>query len=95
MSDQPYFAPRKPFVKKPAAPKGHEAFVKALEQAGAIVRLVTLAGETIKGTIHAADKFTISVKKTAADGSYQTTVYFKHALESFETNPNIDAKVAE
>lgn len=83
-----------PIAKKPNAPKGHEAFLKALEQAGAVIKVTTLAGEVIKGVIHAADKYTISLKITAADGTYQVTVFFKHGLESFETNPKDQVKAA-
>jgi sRNA-binding regulator protein Hfq len=85
--------PKAPF-KKPVPLKGHEAFVKALEQGLAVVTLVTLAGEVVKGKIHAADKYTISLKITTADGGYQVRVFFKHALESFETNPKDQIKAA-
>jgi sRNA-binding regulator protein Hfq len=87
MSEQPIFTPRKPFLKKPVAPKGHEAFLKALEQAGATVSVQMNSGEVLKGTIKAADKFTISLKVTLDDGGYQVYVINKHAYEMFWTNP--------
>jgi len=87
MSDQPHFTPRKPFVKKPAAPKGHEAFLKALEQAGAIINVTLLSGEVMKGTLKHSDKYTISLRTDFDDGTYQVYVVFKHAIETFWTNP--------
>lgn len=75
--------------KKPAAPKGHEAFLKTLETAGAVVSfgMVSDPDSVIKGTIRASDKYTVSVKVDRADGSHQVYVLFKHAIESFWTDP--------
>jgi sRNA-binding regulator protein Hfq len=71
------------------APKGHEAFLKALETAGAIVRIAMVSDpETVmKGTIRASDKYTISLKVDRDDGTHQVYVLFKHAIESFWTDP--------
>lgn len=90
MSDhQPHFAPRKPFAKKPAAPKGHEAFLKALEQAGAKIHVTLLSGDVMRGVLKHSDKYTISLRvDNAEDGTYQVYVIFKHAIETFWTNPS-------
>lgn len=82
--------PKRPFVKKSAAaPKGHEAFLKALENAQAIVTIAMLNDpeSTMKGTIKHSDKYTISLKVDREDGSHQVFVLFKHAIESFWTDP--------
>jgi sRNA-binding regulator protein Hfq len=79
----------RPF-KKPPAPKGHEAFLKALEAAGAKVSL-TLSNDPdtiMTGTIKHSDKYTISLRTDREDGTYQVYVIFKHAIEMFWTNPN-------
>ena len=82
---------KKPILrKKPAnAPAGHEAFLKALEaaQATVSVRLVNDPEVVLKGTIKHSDKYTISLKVTRADGTYQVYVIFKHAIEQFWTDP--------
>lgn len=83
--------PKRSFGKKPAgtSPKGHEAFLKALELAGATitVRLLNDPEVTMKGSIKHSDKYTISLKVTNPDGTYQVFVLFKHAIESFWTDP--------
>lgn len=97
MSD---IAPRTkaPFVKKPSTPKGHEAFLKALEAAGAVVNVSLIASPDaapMKGTIKHSDKYTISLKVNRPNGGgYQVFVIFKHAIESFWTNPEDQAKAA-
>lgn len=85
---EPFNSPR-PF-KKPVAPKGHEAFLKALEAAGAKVSL-TLSNDPdtiMTGTVKHSDKYTISLRTDREDGTYQVYVIFKHAIEMFWTNPN-------
>jgi sRNA-binding regulator protein Hfq len=88
----------KAFIKKPiATPKGHEAFLKALEAAGAVVNIALVSSSDappMKGTIKHSDKYTISLKVDRADGSYQVFVVFKHAIECFWTNPEDQAKAA-
>lgn len=93
MSDQPQFTPRaKNFIKKSAvAPKGHEAFLKALEQAGAKITVTLLSGDTMRGTLKHSDKYTLSLRVDAGDGTYQVYVIFKHAIETFWTNPTTAA----
>lgn len=92
MSDQPQFTPRKPFLKKPVAPKGHEAFLKALEQAGAKVSVTLLSGDVMRGTLKHSDKYTISLRvDNTEDSTYQVYVIFKHAIETFWTNPTATA----
>lgn len=63
-------------------PKGHEAFLKALEESGAMVRVVLISsGEEIHGRVHASDKFTISVQVDETDEG--TRVLFKHDISEF------------
>lgn len=93
------FTPRKaPFTKKPASPKGHEAFLKALEAAGAIVNIALVTSPDappMKGVIKHSDKYTISLKVDRPNGGgYQVFVIFKHAIESFWTNPEDQTKAA-
>jgi sRNA-binding regulator protein Hfq len=86
-----------PFVKKPMPPKGHEAFLKALENAGAVINVTLIASPDaapMKGTIKHSDKYTISLKVSREDGSHQVYVIFKHAIESFWTNPEDQVKAA-
>lgn len=92
---QPPFK-RTPKKSNPQAPKGHEAFLKALETAGAVVRVAMLNDPetTMKGTIRTSDKYTISLKVDREDGSHQVFVLFKHAIESFWTDPADQPKQA-
>lgn len=66
---------------------GHEAFLKALETGQAVIRVELMSGEVLKGTVKHFDKYTISLKVDDADGTHQVYVLFKHAIESFWTNP--------
>jgi sRNA-binding regulator protein Hfq len=79
----------KPFKKPKAAPAGHEAFLKALENARAVVTVAMVSDPdvTMKGTIKHSDKYTISLKVDRDDGTHQVFVLFKHAIESFWTDP--------
>ena len=90
--------PKAPFNKKPvAAPKGHEAFLKALESAGAVINVALTTSpdaKPLKGTIKHSDKYTISLKVDQPGGTYQVYVLFKHAIESFWTNPEDQPKAA-
>lgn len=84
-----YTAGRKVIKKKPAnAPSGHEAFLKALEAGNAVIHVQMLSSEKpLKGTVKHSDKFTISLRVDRDDGTHQVYVLFKHAIESFWTNP--------
>jgi sRNA-binding regulator protein Hfq len=89
--------PKTPIVKKTPALKGHEAFLKALEAAGAVVNVALMTdpgAPPMKGTIKHFDKYTISLKVDHKDGTYQVFVIFKHAIESFWTNPIDQTKAA-
>ena len=68
-------------AKKPNAPKGHEAFLKALEASGATVCFEKISSDTtVVGTIKHSDKYTVSV----IDGnSGSTRVLFKHDISEF------------
>jgi len=71
--------PRK--LKLKAAPKGHEAFLKALEASGTTVQFEKVAsGHLVVGTIKASDKFTISVRE---EKTGDTRVLFKHDVSEF------------
>lgn len=87
--DQPPFRRSPKKVAAPNVPKGHEAFLKALETAGAVIRVAMLGDpDTVMiGTIRSSDKFTISLKVDRPDGTHQVFVLFKHAIESFWTDP--------
>ena len=84
----------KPVAAKPVA-KGHEAFLKAIETTGAEITIELLdEPNPIVGTIKHSDKFTISVKCTRPDGSFQVYVVFKHAIRLFWTTPKKDEVTA-
>jgi sRNA-binding regulator protein Hfq len=72
---------RKP-MKKTAKPVGHEGYLKGLQESGAQIVVMTLAGDLYEGRIKHADKYTISLE-VEEDGSKDTYVFFKHALEYF------------
>lgn len=72
--------------KKGSKPAGHEAYLKGLQESGASIVIMTLAGEVASGKLKHADKYTISLEVTeAVDGeeTRETYVYFKHAIEYF------------
>jgi sRNA-binding regulator protein Hfq len=64
------------------SPKGHEAFLKALEASGAPVTFEKVSsGEKITGSIKHSDKYTISVLCDNA-----TRVLFKHDISEFQAS---------
>lgn len=72
---------RRPFpqAKPKLVPKGHEAFLKALEASGAEVEFEKAAsGNFVKGVIKTSDKYTVSIQ--TIDG---TRVLFKHDISEF------------
>lgn len=79
--------PRPPFVnprpkKATPAPKGHEAFLKALEASSSTVYFEKASsGNVVVGTVKCSDKYTVSV----IDESGQTRVLFKHDISEFWT----------
>lgn len=86
-----------PAVKKPAAPSGHEAFLKGLEASRASIRANAANGKFIyEGRVKHSDRFSISlevhrvglIQVTGVEFSDvtppTTLVLFKHALASFE-----------
>jgi sRNA-binding regulator protein Hfq len=79
--------------KSQVSPKGHEAYLKALEASGATVTIEKMSsGEQISGQIKTSDKFTISVKVFVQGGdSYITRVLFKHDVSEFRASrPEFD-----
>ena len=70
------------------APKGHEAFIRALEVSGAIVTFEKASnGEKITGKIKTSDKYTVSIQSVEG-----TRVLFKHDISEFfvKTRPKTD-----
>lgn len=64
--------------------RGHEAFLKGLEQSEATVQFEKAgSGEIVIGKVKCSDKFTISVKTAES-----TRVLFKHDISEFST-PNV------
>jgi sRNA-binding regulator protein Hfq len=62
-------------------PKGHEAFLKALEQSCAVVSFEKIgSGEVFSGTVKHSDKFTVSVQIEDC-----VRVIFKHDISEFST----------
>lgn len=96
MSDSNVIHVKRPFnKKKPNTPSGHEAFLKALEAGGALIKVKLLSdGEVLKGTVKTSDKYTISLRCDNPDGTYQVYVIYKSAIEMFWTNPNEAVPVA-
>jgi sRNA-binding regulator protein Hfq len=73
--------------------KGHQAFLKALETSGVdVIFMKASDGSEVRGTVKAADNFTVSVKVTQPDGSYITRVLFKHDISEFTPIVTAEAK---
>lgn len=73
-------------AKKPAAPKGHEAFLKALETSAAQVQVEKISnGDLIIGQVKHSDKYTITMKVDNEDGSHTNRVVFKHDISEFNS----------
>ena len=75
------FTPRRPLLKatNKVTPKGHEAFLKALEASGANVDFeLAASGNIVSGSIKTSDKYTISIQE-----QYGTRVLFKHDISNF------------
>lgn len=79
-------------AKKPSPPKGHEAFLKALETSGAEVSIEKCDGTVVEGVVKHSDKYTISVRvreyaphdPAAEDGHVmRERVIFKHDISEF------------
>lgn len=76
-------------------PKGHEAFLKTLEDANATIFIQELdTNEIHTGTIKRSDKYTISLSVSAL-GGYQVYVFYKHAIKKFWTTPTKNKPSAE
>lgn len=88
-------ARRSTLRKRPAANvlKGHEAFLKALEQSGATVEFEKASsGEKVIGKIKTSDKYTVSLAVPTGEGEqYVTRVLFKHDISEFSTISRIVA----
>lgn len=68
-------------MRKPFVAKGHDAILKALQDAGAQIVVTPIGdGVSVTGVLVARDKYTITVKTASG----RTVTYYKHALESFE-----------
>ena len=85
---------RMPVARKPNAPKGHEAFLKALEASNAVVLFEkSSSGEKVTGKIKCSDKYTISVQVPLPNETdkYITRVLFKHDISEFSTPNRIES----
>ncbi len=74
------------FAKRPSAdkkPKGHEAFLKALETSGAKVCIEKCDGTSVHGVVKHSDKFTVSIRATKSDGTTVDRIIFKHDISEF------------
>jgi sRNA-binding regulator protein Hfq len=73
-------APRRAHVAK-----GHDAILKQLQDDKSQVRVMTIAGETVTGTIAGRDKFTITINEesTVIGAMPEPVTLYKHAIESF------------
>ena len=56
-----------------------------------MINVTLLSGENMKGTLKHSDKYTLSLRQDFDDGRYQVYVIFKHAIETFWTNPTAGA----
>lgn len=73
------YSSRPKVAKSKIAPKGHEAFLKALESSGAIVTFdIASSGNYFAGPIKTSDKYTVSIQEEGG-----TRVLFKHDISSF------------
>ena len=81
-------------IKKTAALKGHEAFLKALETSGAQVRIDKKScDDVVIGTVKHSDKFTITMKIDNPDGSHTNRVIFKHDISEFSAlTPRVESE---
>lgn len=76
-------ASRTPRPKPKAAPSGHQAFLKALQDSGAEIAVYMRDDDDILiGKIRASDAFTISL-----DVKGDTYVVFKHSIQRFKPLP--------
>lgn len=74
--------PKQVGTKKKIAPKGHEAFLKALEASVAQVEFFLVSEPTsIVGYIKTSDKYTISIVEA---GEQCPIVVFKHDISRFK-----------
>jgi sRNA-binding regulator protein Hfq len=75
-----------PMSKKSVAPKGHEAFLKALESSGSQVQVEKISsGELVIGQVKHSDKYTVTMRIMNADGSHINRVLFKHDISEFSS----------
>jgi sRNA-binding regulator protein Hfq len=85
-----------PGRKEPAKPKGHEAFLKALETSGTQIQLEKMSGEIVVGTVKHSDKYTITVRYEAGTGEIVNRVIFKHDISEFRAlQPKPDTTVED
>jgi len=70
---------------KKEQPKGHEAFLKALETSGASIIVEKCDGTVVKGVVKHSDKYTITLR-APINGAPEMTidrVVFKHDISEF------------
>jgi sRNA-binding regulator protein Hfq len=64
--------------RKPAAPKGHDAELKEIQDLGLDVAIEFLDGQILIGKLVGRDKFTLKIKHDKG-----STTYYKHAIKGF------------
>lgn len=68
---------------RPAPLKGHEAFLKALEFAGAILVVEKVSsGDKVSGILRHSDKFSVTIRVVTPGGSIDRVI-FKHDISEF------------
>jgi len=73
--------------KKPFVARGHDAILKEAQDAGSMLRIITMSdGASHYGKMVARDKFTITIEITTdmGNGPVVTRTFYKHSIESFE-----------
>lgn len=68
--------------RKAAGPKGHEAFLKQLEESKSEIVLEKMSGEKVQGVVKHSDKFTITVRVDDGDKAIDRVI-FKHDISEF------------
>lgn len=78
---------RKPFVAK-----GHDVAIQDAQQSQCMVRIITMQGEALFGTVVRRDKFTITLRHSPVrshdDDAGLAEVIYKHAIARFAALPD-------
>lgn len=74
-----------PIRKAPHVAKGHDAILKNLQDRGALIHITTVGGEAYHGKMINRDRYTITIRITHADKTFDDMTVYKHAIESFSS----------